>query len=174
MKNRILFKLTIIAIILILVSLIVFFYQDFHKQYYSFKLGILNKALKISLRNNSPKDRRLIVKNALPVLNKTKMNFLKYTGYWPEIFNGYNQAAYVEDLNNDKKAAVKLLLRSLHFHPNLAETYRALSIYLEQAGWIEGARKCRNYHNSLIKGSKINPEDQKTCLKWASKFCSAS
>ena len=172
MHAKVLFKITTTAIAAILVSLMIFFYKDIHKQYYSLELGILTRALKISLRNNSPKNRTLIVKNALPVLNKTKMNFFKYVGYWPEIFNGYNQAAYVENLNNDKKAAVKLLLRSLHFHPNLAETYRALSIYLEQAGWMEGARKCRSYHNSLLEGCRINPEDQRTCLKWALKFCS--
>ena len=114
------------------------------------------------------------INNALPILNRTKMYFLKYVGYWPEIFNGYNQAAYVENLNNDKKAAVKLLLRSLHYHPNLAETYRALSTYLEQAGLTEGARRCRSFNNGLIKGSGINPEDQKSCLKWALKFCSAT
>ena len=114
------------------------------------------------------------INNALPVLNKTKMNFLKYAGYWPLIFNGYNQAAYIEYLNRDKKAAVKLLLRSVHFHPNLAETYRALSKYLAQAGLVDGAIKCQSYYHGLIKGSGIDPEDQKTCLKVALKFCSAT
>ncbi len=172
MRYKILLNTITLIVILIFISFNVFFYQDLHKQYYCFKLGVLNNALRISLNKISPKHKIHMVKNAIPILNRTKMNFLKYVGYWPEIFNGYNQAAFVENLNNDKKDAVRLLLRSLHFHPNLAETYRALSTYLEQAGWIEGARKCRSYHNSLIKGSGINPEDQKSCLRWALKFCS--
>jgi len=172
MKNKILLKVVTIVITLVLISLIVFFYQNLHKQYYCYELGVLNKALKISLEKISPKDKIFIVKNALPVLNRTKMNFLKYRGYWPEIFNGYNQAAYVENLNNDKKAAVKLLLRSLHYHPNLAETYKGLSVYLYKAGLVEGAQKCRNYYNGLIKGSGIDPRDQRACTRWALKFCS--
>ncbi len=175
MKNKILLKVATIVITSVLIGLIVFFYQNLHKQYCCYELGILTKALKISLKKISPKDKKIfIVKNALPILNKTKMYFLKYVGYWPEIFNGYNQAAYIEYLNRDKKAAVKLLLRSLHFHPNLAETYRALSNYLEQAGLVDGAIKCRSYYHGLIKGSGIDPEDQKTCLKVALKFCSAT
>ncbi len=156
----------------VLLALAVFFMQDLQKNYYFSQLGVLSISLKEAMRDRNSTERIYIIKNALPILNYTEFRFLKYIGYWPQIFNGYNQAAQIENLNNDKKAAVKLLLRSVHFHPNLAETYRALSTYLEQAGLVEGARKCRSYHNSLIEGSEIDSGDQGACLKWASKFCS--
>ena len=168
--QKIISNVQIVISMMLVVLCIAYFSQHLCKKYYFSKLWSLNVSLKNALEHRSPAEKLLITRAALPLLNSVKIRFLKYVGYWPDIYNGYNQIAFIENLNNDKKGAVRYLLRSLHYHPNLTETYRALSIYLKEAGFQKGARRCRKYHNSLMEGGPINRADQKKCIDTAIKF----
>jgi len=153
---------------IICLTVSMYFYHDLIKKDLSFKLQIANEGLEnILKKQNSIIALSTVMKNALPVLNKYKIEILRHPGYWPDIFNVYNQMAVVENLNGDRGAAIKLLLRSLHYHPHLSETYKALSLYLTKIGEDGTASSCRRFGEQLINGDEIDQSLKEICIKKA-------
>ena len=152
------------VIVLIFVFAITYYSQFILKNYYGTKLSVLCLSLENILTNPSTSQKDLIIQNALPVINLYKDKFLKYPGYWLDIYNVYNEAAMVENLNGDKKAALGLLLVSIKYHPYLAETYRAISYHLKNYGHNKAAKSCYQFYEQLLAPGPVDLHLKQECL----------
>ena len=171
MKRYILYNILKHVIFIIFVISTIYFYNDLIKKDFSSKLIISNISIERLVKTGKYSSNvQILIQNALPLLNKYKIHILRHPGYWLDIFNTYNQLAAVENFNDDRRAAIKFLLRSLHYHPYLAETYRALAIYLTKIGEDITARSCKNFSDQLIRGSKIDLNLKKICIEKSKKI----
>ncbi len=168
MKRYAFYNLTKYVNLIIFIVLTIYFYNDLIKKDFSSKLIISNISIERLVKTGKySANVQILIQNALPLFNKYKIHILRHPGYWIDIFNTYNQLAAVENFNDDKRAAIKFLLRSLQYHPYLDETYRALSVYLSKIGEDITARNCNDFSDQLIKGNKIDLNFKKICIEKA-------
>ncbi len=153
-----------LVVFVIFVFSVVYCSQCVVKNYYGTKLSVLCMSLERILKNPFVRQKDLIIQNALPVINFYKNKFLDYPGYWLDIYNVYNQAAVVENLNGDKKTAFRMLLVSSKYHPYLAETYRAMSSYLKDVGQTEASEICSRFYRQLLSRGPVNLHLKQKCL----------
>ncbi len=148
-----------------------FFTQDLQKNYHCNKLAIMVGSLKNAIiHTRSFRTKRAIVEAALPILYGEEQAFLKPAGYWPMIFNGYTQAATVENINMDYQRSARLLLMALHYHPYLDSAYKGLAEVLEKSGQTNQARSCKRYQRALLRSRGIKNEDRTACIMAAQKI----
>lgn len=162
--------LKIIVLAIFLLSCL-FFTQDLKKKYHGTRLTILNESLKKALSSQlTPRNRQALLDAALPIINREKNQFLYTKGYWIDIFNDYNQVAVVENLNGDKRRAIKSLLISLRYHPFLAATFRGLYDYLNQIGEVASAKSCLKVYNQILNKPSVDLAERNICLEAAQKL----
>ncbi len=154
-----------ISLVIFLIT-IFYFYNNLIKRNFSFKLSVVTKSMETVLKeHDSLIQKKFIFQNALPILNKYKNQILKHHGYWPDIFNTYNQIAVVEYFNGDKRAAIRFLLNSIHYHPYLSETYIALAKYLNQIDKPDIAKNCLKFADQLLNHDNIDLNYKSMCLE---------
>ncbi len=148
-----------------------FFVQDMEKNYHCNKLGILVGVLKNAIiHTRAYEAKHAIVQAAIPILFAEKQAFLRPLGYWPMIFNGYTQAATVENLNLNYPESAKMLLKALHYHPYLSSAFEGLAEVLDKSGLAQEAGSCKRYQKALLKSRDLKNEDRIVCIMAAQKI----
>ncbi len=147
-------RISLVIVISIFFITTVFFIQDIQKDYHCTKLAVLVGSLQKGLnQRKSVQERQLLMNDAIPILYAEKSAFLSHIGYWPNIFNGFTQAATVENLNLNYPEAAKLLLEAIHFHPFLSNAFMGLAQILSKTGSRQEAQTCQNYAQHVISGT---------------------